>query len=92
MAFTDTQIAEVRQAVQSAGAPEDLYKLGLIYSTGQGADIDLVQAHMWFNLAALRGSQCAKDCRKELADQMTSLEIAAAQKAAREWLNKTPLH
>ena len=92
MAFTDTQIAEARQAVQSVGAPEDLYKLGLIYSTGQGAEIDLVQAHMWFNLAALRGSQCAKDCRKELADQMTSLEIAAAQKAAREWLNKTPLH
>ncbi len=92
MAFTDTQIAEARQAVQSAGAPEDLYRLGLIYSTGQGAEIDLVQAHMWFNLAALRGSQCAKDCRKELADQMTSAEIASAQKAAREWLNKTPLH
>lgn len=92
MAFTDTEIAEVRQAVQTHGAAEDLYRLGLIYSTGQGAEIDLVQAHMWFNLAAMRGSQCAKDCRKELADQMSSFEIAAAQKAAREWLERKTMH
>lgn len=92
MAFTDIEIAEAHAAVQGAGAPEDLYRLGLIYSTGQGAEIDLVQAHMWFNLAALRGSQPAKDCRKELADQMSSLEVAAAQKAAREWLSVHPLH
>jgi uncharacterized protein len=92
MAFTDTEIAQAHQAAQMQAAPEDLYKLGLIYSTGQGADIDLVQAHKWFNLAALRGSQSAKDCRKELADQMTSGEIAAAQRQAREWLNHSPLH
>jgi hypothetical protein len=92
MAFTDIEIAETRRAADTAGAAEDLYKLGLIYSTGQGADIDLVQAHMWFNLAALRGSMAAKDCRKELADQMTSSEIAAAQRAAREWLSRTTVH
>lgn len=92
MAFTDMEIAQAHAAVQGAGGPEELYRLGLIYSTGQGADIDLVQAHMWFNLAALRGSQSAKDCRKELADQMTTAEVAAAQKAAREWLNRFPLH
>jgi uncharacterized protein len=92
MAFTDIEIAQTREAATQAGAPEDLYKLGLIYSTGHGAEIDLVQAHMWFNLAALRGSQAAKDCRKELADQMTSSEIAAAQRAAREWLTKTTIH
>ncbi|MDX2234835.1 MAG: hypothetical protein NW200_10085 [Hyphomonadaceae bacterium] len=92
MAFTDTEIAAAREAAYQAGAPEDLYKLGLIYSTGQGAEIDLVQAHMWFNLAALRGSQCAKECRKELSDQMTTAEVAAAQRAAREWLNKTTVH
>jgi len=92
MAFTDIEIAEAHQAAHTQAAPEDLYKLGLIYSTGQGADIDLVQAHKWFNLAALRGSQSAKECRKELADMMTSMEIAAAQKQAREWLTKSPLH
>jgi TPR repeat protein len=92
MAFTDIEIAQTREAASQQGAPEDLYKLGLIYSTGHGAEIDLIQAHMWFNLAALRGSQSAKECRKELSDQMTTAEIAAAQRAAREWLNQTTVH
>lgn len=65
---------------------DDLYRLGLVYSTGQGDDLDLIQAHMWFNLAAMHGSDAAKRCRKELAEHMTTREIAAAQRAAREWL------
>lgn len=65
---------------------DDLYKLGLDYSTGRGVAIDLIQAHKWFNLAALRGCGEAKAHRQELADQMTSAQIASAQKAAREWL------
>lgn len=85
MAFTDSEIAEAHQAVREAGMSEDLYKLGLIYSTGDS--VDLVQAHMWFNLAAARGSESAKDCRRELSDMMSSSEIAAAQKMAREWLS-----
>ncbi len=89
MAFTDIDIAQAHQAAMGAGQPEDLYRLGLIYSTGQGASIDLVEAHKWFNLAAVRGSDAAKACRKELADQMTSAQIGAAQRAAREWLNAT---
>jgi uncharacterized protein len=87
MAFTDAEIAETHQAVREAGHSEDLYKLGLIYSTGQGGATDLVQAHMWFNLAAARGSVSARDCRRELADMMTSADIAQAQKLAREWLS-----
>jgi TPR repeat protein len=88
MAFTDADIAQAHQAATHQGAlPDDLYRLGLIYSTGQGAPIDLVEAHKWFNLAATRGSDAAKACRRELADQMTTAEVAAAQRAAREWLN-----
>ncbi|MGE0827850.1 MAG: hypothetical protein AB7O04_00665 [Hyphomonadaceae bacterium] len=88
MAFTDSEIQEAHAAAQGEAGSSDLYKLGLIYSTGNGSEIDLVQAHMWFNLAALRGSDAAKECRKELADQMTSSDIAAAQRAAREWLSR----
>jgi TPR repeat protein len=88
MAFTDADIAHAHEVARAQGGAEALYRLGLIYSTGQGAPLDLVQAHMWFNLAALRGSQEAKYCRKELADQMTTDEIASAQRAAREWLSK----
>jgi TPR repeat protein len=86
MAFTDSEIAEAHEAVRRDGDSDNLYKLGLIYSTGQGGAVDLVQAHMWFNLAAVRGSEAAKDCRRELSDMMSKDEIAAAQRAAREWL------
>lgn len=90
MAFTDSEIAEAHAAVRTTAAQsDDLYKLGLIYSTGQAGAIDLVQAHMWFNLAATRGSEAAKDCRREIADQLSKDDIAQAQKRAREWLCAT---
>ena len=85
MAFTDSEIEEAHAAVRAQANSDDLYKLGLIYSTGEA--VDLVQAHMWFNLAAVRGSESAKECRRELADQMSRDEVASAQKQAREWLS-----
>jgi TPR repeat protein len=85
MAFTDAEIAEAHEAARRRGDSENLYKLGLIYSTGEA--VDLVQAHMWFNLAATRGSEAAKACRQELADMMSKDEVAKAQRAAREWLS-----
>ena len=87
MAFTDYEIAEAHEAVRAGGDCENLYKLGLIYSTGHGEGADLVQAHMWFNLAAARGSEAAKECRRELADMMSKDEVAEAQRRAREWLS-----
>jgi uncharacterized protein len=66
---------------------DELFRLGLLYSTGQGgAPLDYVSAHMLFNLAALRGSEEAKLYRKELSQEMASEEVAEAQRAAREWL------
>lgn len=72
-----------------ASTGDDLLKLGLLYSTGQGgAPLDLVSAHMLFNLAAMRGSEDAKRYRKELSDEMDRDSVAEAQRAAREWLVK----
>jgi TPR repeat protein len=85
MAFTDSEIAEAHEAVRREGDSDNLYKLGLIYSTGN--DVNYVQAHMWFNLAAVRGSEAAKECRRELSDMMSKDEIAQAQRSAREWLS-----
>jgi len=66
---------------------DELFRLGLLYSTGQGgAPLDYVSAHMLFNLAAMRGSVEAKVYRKELADEMASEDVAEAQRQAREWL------
>ena len=64
----------------------DLHKAGLAYSTGQGAPMCYVRAHKWFNLAALAGVDEAKVYRRELAELMTTAEIADAQAAARRWL------
>lgn len=66
---------------------DELFRLGLLYSTGQGgAPLDYVSAHMLFNLAAMRGSLEAKLYRKELAEEMASEDVAEAQRQAREWL------
>ena len=66
---------------------DELFRMGLLYSTGQGgAPLDYVSAHMLFNLAAMRGSVEAKVYRKELSEEMASDEVAEAQRQAREWL------
>ena len=67
---------------------DELFRLGLYYSTGQGgAPLDYVSAHMLFNLAAMRGSLEAKIYRKEISQEMASADVAEAQRAAREWLS-----
>jgi TPR repeat protein len=63
-----------------------LFELGMMYSVGRDVPVDLVSAHKWFNLAAVKGNAEAIRLRREVADQMSDAEIAAAQRAARDWL------
>ncbi len=80
-------LIESRLADAARGDAEALYDLGVAYSTGSDdMDVDLIEAHKWFNLAALNGSEEAKTCRAEISDEMTAREIAEAQKEARAWL------
>ena len=51
--------------------------------------VDLVEAHKWFNLAALNGCTRGQACRAEISVEMTAREIAEAQKSARAWLALT---
>ncbi|HXW40091.1 MAG TPA: hypothetical protein VEK75_02730 [Xanthobacteraceae bacterium] len=73
-------------------AGDMLFELGMMYSVGRDAPVDLVAAHKWFNLAAMKGSVDAVRLRREVASQMSDVEIAAAQRAARDWLrgNEAP--
>ncbi|MEE9434990.1 MAG: hypothetical protein V3V15_12205 [Sphingorhabdus sp.] len=81
-------LMESRLADAARGDAEALYDLGVAYSTGSGGiDVDLIEAHKWFNLAALNGSNEAMTCRAEISDEMTAREIAEAQKEARAWLH-----
>ena len=81
-----------RMADAEAGSVEALYELGVTYSTGRaGITVDLIEAHKWFNLAALNGSLSGQECRAEIAEEMSAREIAEAQRQARAWLTQTGL-
>ena len=83
-------LMDSRLADAARGHVQALFDLGVAYSTGSGGiDVDLIEAHKWFNLAALNGNEEAVYCRAEISDEMTAREIAEAQKAARAWLNAT---
>jgi TPR repeat protein len=70
----------------AGGADDALFSLGLMQSAGRDVAPDLIAAHKWFNLAALRGNEVAKRYRMEIAVEMSKAEIAEAQRLAREWL------
>jgi TPR repeat protein len=73
------------------GEASGQYNLGIMYRTGRGVPQDYVQAHMWFNLAASHTYPVddAVADRDLVAARMTPLQIAEAQRLAREWKSKT---
>jgi TPR repeat protein len=71
---------------QGTGSGERFFELGIMYSIGRSVPTDLVSAHKWFNLAVISGNQDAVRYRREIAAEMSEAEIAAAQRAARDWL------
>jgi uncharacterized protein len=83
-------LIESRLADAARGDTNALFELGIAYSTGSGdVEVDLIEAHKWFNLAALNGSEEAMMCRADVSDDMTAREIAEAQRQARAWLQAT---
>lgn len=85
MARFDMQEAEI--GTMGAAAQADiLLEMGLMYATGRDCEIDVVAAHKWFNIAAIKGSDRAVTLRTELADTMSKVEIAKALRAARDWM------
>lgn len=70
----------------TAASTHTFFDLGMMYSTGRSVPIDYVTAHKWFNLAAMNGNKEAVRLRQEVAAEMTEAEIAAAQRAARDWM------
>jgi uncharacterized protein len=63
-----------------------LFELGMMYATGRDCDVDMVAAHKWFNIAAIKGSVRAAELRSELAAQMSKPDIVKALREAREWM------
>ncbi|MBL8884254.1 MAG: sel1 repeat family protein [Hyphomicrobium sp.] len=88
MARMDFSSRDMIEYAAQGGQPDALLELGLIYSTGRDVAVDLIEAHKWFNLAAMRGNEAAKQYRLDLARELTKADVAQAQKRAREWLKK----
>ena len=83
-------LIETRLVEAACGDSGALYELGLAYSSGtNGVEMDLIQAHKWFNLAALRGDSRGQACRHDIAEEMSAREIAEAQRQARAWIQAT---
>jgi hypothetical protein len=72
--------------VLATAIPDVLFERGLYWSSGRSGVVNLVAAHKWFNLAALKGRSDAIRMRREVAELMSEAEIAAAQREARDWI------
>ena len=79
------EISEMNSMGGEARA-ETFCEMGLMYATGRGCDVDLIAAHKWLNIAAIKGSDRAAALRSDLAMSMSKAELAQALRAAREWM------
>src|SRR2546421_11681087 len=81
--------ADLGAALEEANG-DAFHQLGIMHASGRSAPVDLVSAHKWFNIAAMKGHADAARMRREIAAEMTDAEIGQAQRAARDWLKSQP--
>ena len=74
--------------VEATAIPDVLFERGLYWASGRSGVVNLVAAHKWFNLAALKGRTDAITMRREIAEMMSDVEIATAQREARAWMTE----
>jgi uncharacterized protein len=73
-------------SAESAANGDVLFELGMLHASGREGPVDLIAAHKWFNLAAVKGRRDAIAMRREIAEMMSDADIAAAQREARAWM------
>ena len=84
--FQGTIDIETAIPVEATAIPDVLFERGLYWASGRSGVVNLIAAHKWFNLAALKGRVDAIAMRREVAEQMSEAEIATAQREARAWM------
>ena len=72
--------------MNAIAVPDVLFERGLYWASGRSGVVNLIAAHKWFNLAALKGRADAIRMRREVAELMSGEEIAVAQREARDWI------
>src|SRR5690348_2535048 len=84
--FQGTFDLDTATPVGGTALSDVLFERGLYWASGRSGVVNLVAAHKWFNLAALKGRRDAVAARREVAELMSEIEIAAAQREARAWI------
>ena len=64
------------------------FMLGMMYAMGRGVPQDYIYAHIWINIAIAGGYNDVDETLNFTESQMTSIQIAEAQKLAREYIHK----
>jgi hypothetical protein len=77
---------DTAEAIDTSAIQDVLFERGMHWSSGRSGIVDLIAAHKWFNLAAVKGRVEAVAMRREIAEMMSEAEIASAQRAARDWM------
>ena len=84
--FLDFHAGSSAGAVQAVVSDQlSYYERGVICS-GSSEDMNLIEAHKWFNLAAMMGDDRGAAARADIAHDMVPREIAEAQRRARAFL------
>lgn len=76
-------LIESRKQDALKGDPGACFDMGVAHSSGTAAEVNLIEAHKWFHLAALAGYGLAEKCRANIAWNMSAREIAEAQRRTR---------
>lgn len=76
---------ELLHQAAEAGEPGAQITLSNRYASGDGVDLDYVQAHKWANLSAASGLERAVEVRDSMAQLMTADQLAEAQELATAW-------
>ncbi len=72
------------------GISEAQYNLGTIYEKGEGVDVNFIEAHKWYNIAASNGNEDAARERNTIANHMPLKNIKDAQESALSWFQNNP--
>jgi uncharacterized protein len=90
MAQNHTKSSEWWQKAAEQGHGMAQFRLGRLYRKGEGVVLDYEQAYMWLLIASEHGQEMSGEFREEVVKSMTDIQIANAQRLAREWVEKRP--
>ena len=66
------------------------FELGIRHASGFGVPEDIVLAYMFYNLAEAQGHDISRGYKDTLEEQMSTEQIAEAQRLSREWIARIP--